>query len=109
MNKFSNFIIKSLFILQLTGCFGPSEEKIEEATNVCQTFIAKEMKSDSSAMEIETKVFDFWTKNEAIVMEIGYKDKYSIDDSYSIRKCVYDEAKGTVSNLSPLNDGEWAK
>ncbi len=93
----------ALFTLTLVAC-SPSAEKIEEASKECEAFIAKEM----NGRDLETKVFDTWTKDGAIVVEVGYKERSS-SGSYSVRKCVYDEAKGRISSPSPLNDSQWSK
>jgi hypothetical protein len=93
----------------LLGSSEPSEEKAKEASALCREFIGKEMRSQGAfPKSIETKVFDVWTKRGAIVMDIGFREEYT-DSSYSMRKCVYDEAKGTLSSPSPLNDSDWKK
>jgi hypothetical protein len=100
--------MKSLLVLlvvtSLAGCSGPSQEDIKVASDACQEFIAKKMRVSLD----DTKVFDAWSKNGAVVLDVGYKKKYW-EDSYSVRRCVYDEKKGTISSPSPLNDSEWAK
>lgn len=100
-------IFAALAIFSMAACSGPSEEKLKEASTQCEAFIAKEMEGRGSR-GLETKIFDIWTKNGAIVMDIGYKEKYS-SKSYSVRKCVFDEVKGTISSPSPLNDSQWRK
>ena len=99
-----NKMVVVLLAASLSACSGPSKEETEVASQACREFIAKNM----SVSEDNTKVFDIWSKNGAIVMDVGYKEK-SWDDSYSVRKCVYDEEKGTISSPSPLNDSEWQK
>jgi hypothetical protein len=92
------------FFFLLISCSGPSKEEVEIAGQACQTFIAENM----GVPEENTKVFDSWKKKGAVVIDVGYKRYYS-DDSYSMRLCVYDSKKGTISSPSPLNQGQWEK
>jgi len=87
------------------GWFGPSDEEKKLAKEECPKFIEKNMGSRRS---IETKIFDIYTKKGKVVVEVGYRNKYS-DDSYSIRLCVLDSEKGTILSPSSLNDSEWRK
>lgn len=98
-------LIAVLFIISLAACSGPSDEEKKIASKECPEFIEQNMKSTKS---IETKIFDIYSKKGKVVVEVGYKDKYS-DDSYSVRLCVLDSEKGTISSPSPLNDSEWKK
>jgi hypothetical protein len=101
-------VVWSFIVVVVAACSGPSEEKVAKASSICQAFIAQEMKGRRDSADPETKVFDAWEKNGSIVLEVGYR-KASSDGSYSVRKCVLDEKKGTVSSPSPLNDSEWRK
>lgn len=87
--------------LLLAGC-GPSSEKVAAASKACEEFVQEKLERD-------THVFDTWSKNGNIVVEVGYKKPYSSDKSYSVRLCVVDEKKGTVELPSPLNNSEWKK
>lgn len=98
-------LIAAAFVLSLMGCSGPSDEEEQIASKECPEFIEKNMKSREP---IETKIFDIYPKKGKVVVEVGYRDKYS-DDSYSVRLCILDSEKGTISSPSPLNDTEWRK
>jgi len=98
-------LISALLIMSLAACSGPSSEEKEIATKECPEFIEKNM---SDRKSIETKILDIYAKKGKVVVEVGYRDKYS-DDSYSVRLCVLDSEKGTISSPSPMNDSEWSK
>lgn len=103
-----------LSVVFLIGCGGISDEDKVEVTKACKTFVEDNMKRGGASIEakvfdiIEAKVFDMWKKNGAIVAEMGYKEVYK-DSSYSIRYCVYDKEKGTISLPSVFNQSEWKK
>ncbi len=99
-------IITLFLIISVVGCSKPSNEEAKVASNACQKFISKQM----GVLEKHTKVFDVWMKNGAIVVEVGYKEyPFPSADSYSVRKCIYDEKNGRISSPSPLSDREWSK
>jgi hypothetical protein len=98
-------VILAVPLAATAGWFGPSDEEKKLAKDECPKFIEKNMKRRKS---IETKIFDIYTKKGKVVVEVGYKDKYS-DDSYSVRLCVLDSEKGTISSPSPMNESEWRK
>ena len=89
-------------IVFLTAC-GPSKEAISAASQRCEAFVSESLRAVT-----ETKVFDIWEKNGAIVVEVGYKQAGEYRSAYSVRKCVYDEKKGVVS-LPGMMDKEWDK
>lgn len=99
-----------LLTFLLVGCSGPSQEEIRAASKACKEFIAEEMGRGEMGgkYSIETNVFDVWEKRNAIVVEIGYRKNHS-NNSYSMRKCIYDEKRGRISSPSPLSDSEWNK
>lgn len=90
----------------ITGCTGISDEEKTFVSSTCGDFIMKEMGGE---YKIETHIFDVYKKKGNLVAEVGYRDKYKSDDSYSVRLCVIDKEKGSISSPSPLNDTEWAK
>jgi len=51
----------------LTGCTGPSEEKIKIVSDACEKFISKQMEASEWSSDIETYVFETWVKNGNIV------------------------------------------
>lgn len=110
-NKFSKLptsqlmLIFSVLIIA-TGCTGPSNEEKTLVSSACEDFITKEMGGE---YKIETHIFDVYKKKGNLVAEVGYRDKYKSEDSYSVRLCVVDQEKGYISSPSPLNDTEWAK
>jgi len=99
-------IVVFLSVLLVAGCSGkPTEEETKMVSAACENFITKQMGGD---YKVETHVFDVYKKKGKLVAEVGYRDKYS-DESYSVRLCVLDEEKETISSPSPLNDSEWSK
>ena len=72
---------------------------------MCKDFIAEQM---GGIYRIETKAFDIYEKNGRIVAEVGYRNS-GTDGSYSVRLCVVDKERETISLPSPLNDGHWRK
>lgn len=89
--------------VSLTAC-GPSSEEKQIAEKECPKFIKEQMTG-----VYKTKVFDVYSKKGKVVVEVGYQDRHSKGDSYSVRLCVLDSEKGTISSPSPLNDSEWKK
>lgn len=85
------------------GLFRPSNEEKEMANLECPKFIKSEMNA------YDAKVFDIYSKKGKVVAEVGYKQFSSPGDSYSVRLCILDREKGTISSPSPLNDSEWKK
>ena len=94
-------LLLALILPSLTGCFGPSNEDKELAKTECEKFIQKKF-------ERYTHVFDLWTKDEKIVVEVGYKDA-SWKDEYSVRLCVVDMENGRISIPSVFNTAQWRK
>ena len=75
------------------------------AEKECQDFVREQIR-----YVLETKVFDVYSKKGSVVVEVGYKEAgRNQGNSYSVRLCVLDKEKGTISLPSPLNDGEWKK
>lgn len=93
-------------LLIVAGCTEPSDEEKTMISSACGDFIAKEMGGE---YKIETHIFDVYKKKGNLVAEVGYRDKYKSDDSYSVRLCILDQEKETISSPSPLNDTEWRK
>ncbi len=93
-------------LITITGCTEISDEEKTFASSNCGDFIMKEM---GGKYEIETHIFDIYKKKGNLVVEVGYRNKYKSDDSYSLRLCVIDKEKGYISSPSPLKDTEWAK
>ena len=98
-------LLISILVIPLAACFGPSKEENELVEKNCSEFVEKEMNGQYQ----QTKVFDTYSKKGKVVVEVGYKDRHSSGDSYSVRLCVVDFDKGTLSSPSPLNDSEWKK
>ncbi len=75
------------------------------AEKECQDFVREQIR-----YVLETNVFDVYSKKGSVVVEVGYKEAGNHRvDSYSVRLCVLDKEKGTISLPSPLNDSEWKK
>lgn len=89
-------------VVFLTAC-GPSKETISVASQRCEALVSESLRAVT-----ETKVFEIWEKNGAMVVEVGYKQAGEYRSAYSVRKCVYDEKKGVVS-LPGIMDREWDK
>ena len=98
-------LLAVLLTALLTAC-GPSSDEIKLAEKECVKFINEQM---SGAYTSRTKVFDVYSKKGKVVAEVGYQDRHTRGDSYSVRLCVLDIEKGTISSPSPLNDSEWKK
>ncbi len=86
--------------------WGPSEEEKEAAAETCKAFIAKQMDAITKG-EDGPKVFDIYTKKGKIVVQVGYKNYLASNKAHSVRLCVVDKEKGTISSPSPMNDSEW--
>lgn len=104
-------IIITLAALSLVGCFGPSDEEKQRVETACKEFVIDKLESKYTH---EAHVFDTYTKDGKIVVEVGYRYnedyKWKRDgDSYSVRICVYDEEKGTISIPSVFEMGQWRK
>ena len=97
--------IAALVAISLTSCSGTSEEEMIKTGKECMAFVEKNIKSRQT---IETKIFDLYEKKGNLVAQIGYRDKFT-NDSYSVRLCVVDSERQTISLPSPLNDSEWKK
>lgn len=92
----------------LAGCSkSPSKEQMEIGGEACRDFIAKEMKTGSR--DLEATITDAWMKDDKVVFEVGYREKFTRDSSYAIRLCIYDEKQGTLSSPSPFNSSKWEK
>jgi hypothetical protein len=96
-------LLITMLAVPLAAC-GPSSEEKKIAEEECPRFIKEQMSG-----AYEAKVFDIYSKKGKVVAEVGYKDRHSRGDSYSVRLCVLDREKGTISSPSPLNDSEWKK
>jgi len=81
---------------------GPSSEQIATASKSCEEFVKEKFEKD-------THIFDTWSKKGKIVVEVGYRNPYSSESSYSVRLCVVDDEKGTIQIPGLLNDNEWNK
>lgn len=123
MGKIQFFVIAGVFTF-ISGCgWSPSAEETAMAEpSAEETAMAEKacIKLIDDSMEIYTtnnfpnavpKIFDTYTKNGKIVMEIGYKVVQSGGSTkpYSVRLCVVDLEKGTVALPSPFNFSEWRK
>ena len=114
MGKIQIVIVAGILAL-ISGCgWNPSEEQKVMAEKACINLIDDSMNiftNASSFPDAIPKVFDTYTKNGKIVMEIGYKIvKYQgTSEPYSVRLCVVDLEKGTVALPSPFNSSEWRK
>lgn len=97
-------IIVLAIALTLAGCFGPSDEQKKRAMIACEKFVLDKLGGYLS----EAHTFDIYAKRDKIVVEVGYK-AWANDDSYSVRFCIYDEEKRTISLPSVLNMGQWNK
>ena len=104
---FAAFVV-AIIVFGLIWVSGPSKEERTAAEDACKTFIAEEMNAYTDN-EAGPKVFDTYTKKGKIVVKVGYKvvSYMGRDKSYSVRLCVVDKEKGTISSPSPLNDNEW--
>lgn len=94
----------------ISGCgWGPSKEEKKMAENACIEFIKEQFWVMTSDKEHAPKIFDNYTKKGKIVVKVGYKIvEYQGDrKAHSVRLCVVDIEKGTISLPSPLNDSEW--
>lgn len=94
-----------IFLLFLLGC-EPTEQQKSVASKACSNFVLE--KSDLKYCG-EANVFDIYSKNGRIVVEVGYKNGCTGEDSYSIRLCVYDEEKQTVLLPGLLDQNDWRK
>ena len=101
MKRFLRAFITISTIFALTGCFGPSAEEKEMAKNECEKFVKEKF-------EKYTHVFDLWTKDGKIVVEVGYK-KSKWSDEYSVRLCVVDTENGRISIPSVFDTALWKK
>jgi hypothetical protein len=92
---------------------GPSKKEIAIAREECPKFFKKnfEKGNDSSFYsylnKFETEIFDIYKKKGKIVAEVGYRERSY--HSYSVRLCIIDFEKGSISSPSPLNSGQWSK
>ncbi|PSF07692.1 hypothetical protein C7H09_09435 [Marinobacter fuscus] len=99
-------IILALFLTTLlTGCLGPSAEQKVKAEVACEKYVLDNFQKHFG----ESHIFDTYVKDEKIVVEVGYRDKRSYSDSYSVRVCIYDEAAGTIRIPSLLEMGQWRR
>jgi len=109
MGSYMKLIIVVLFSLSLSGCFGPSDEQKQRAETACEKFVLKKIAEYGN----EAHIFDTYSKNDKIVVEVGYREgerwRKRGEDSYSVRICVYDEKAGTIKIPSLLNMGTWRK
>lgn len=111
MRKIQFFIIAGIFTF-ISGCgWSPSEEEKAIAEKECINLIAESMDIFTTIPEAAPKIFDTYTKNGKIVMEVGYKlrEYQGANVPYSVRLCVVDLEKGTVALPSPFNSSEWRK
>jgi hypothetical protein len=93
---------------QAFSFFGPSDDEKKIVSSKCEEFISREMPG-----AVQTHVFDVYKKKGKLVAEVGYrKNEFGIGSgsgAYSVRLCIVDLEKGTLSSPSPLNDSEWRK
>lgn len=83
---------------------GPTEMEKRLVSSACQDFIVEQMGGKG---EVDAHIFDVYKKRGKLVAEVGYRDKYDHDSAYSVRLCILDEERGTISSPSPLDDSEW--
>lgn len=103
------FAATGVSTLLLIGCGNISDEEMTGVTQACKEFVQKSMvRSGPFPRPIEAKVFDVWKKNGSFVAEVGYKEQYG-DDNYSVRYCVVNPEKGTISLPSVFNQSDWNK
>lgn len=101
-------IITVLATLSFVGCFGPSDEQLQRAQTECENFVLEKV---ANKYRDETHIFDTFTKDGKIVVEVGYREKNRSwgDDSYSVRICLYDEEQGRIQIPSVFNMGQWKR
>ncbi len=92
----------AILAVLLVAC-GPSSEDKKMAEKECQNFVKEQFRT------YETKVFDVYSKQDNVVVEVGYQDRDTRGDSYAVRLCVFNREKGTITLPSPLNNSEWKK
>ncbi|WP_152985553.1 hypothetical protein [Pseudomonas taeanensis] len=110
IKEIKNLVATGIIIL-ISGCgWSPSEEEKIMSEKACKNLLDESMRIFTTG-ENAPKVFDTYTKNGKLVMEIGYKIvKYQgHTEPYSVRLCVVDLEKKTVTLPSPLNYSEWRK
>ena len=107
-----NKLFTLLLTILITGCSGHTDDQIKDAQAACKKFVHKEV---ADKYQDETHVFDTYSKNGKIVVEVGYRPKDEIDrklkgsDSYMVRLCVYDDEAGRISLPGIYNMEEWRK
>jgi hypothetical protein len=97
-------ILLLIFAAFLAGC-GPSDELKATASEACSDFI---LESQDLKYGGETNIFDIYTKNDKLVIEVGYRRRETTKP-YSVRLCVYDEESQRILLPGLLNQSEWAK
>lgn len=104
------FAIASTVAL-ISGCGGVSDEDKKIAGDACIDLIKSQFEVIKYDKENAPKIFDTYTKKGKIVVRVGYKivEYGGHLKPYSTRLCVVDIKNGTVTSLSPLNEGEWSE
>jgi len=97
-------ILLLIFTTFLAGC-GPSDELKASASKACSEFI---LESEDLKYIGETNIFDIYTKNDKLVIEVGYRTRETTKP-YSVRLCVYDEESQRILLPGLFNQREWAK
>lgn len=97
-----------LLLLFVGGCSGPSDELKQRAQTACEKFVLEKIANQYGD---ETHIFDTYIKKDKIVVEVGYRatSRSYGEDSYSVRKCLYDDEAGTISIPSIIEMGQWNK
>lgn len=108
--KFTYAVAAVAFLGILSGCSKPvpSKEQLQTGGKLCGDYVAKLDKRDSTH-PFESEIFDSWMKDGKVIFDVGTRDQYSDDRSYSMRRCIYDEKNGTLTALSPSDQGKWDK
>jgi hypothetical protein len=102
------YFLVPFLVIFLTGCswFGPSDEEKKAASSACEKFVSKRMGVGC------TRTFDVYKKKGKLVAEVGYAKGFGDCDTitkYSVRLCVIDNEKGTITLPAVFNEGEWSK
>lgn len=102
-------LIAALLAIQLVGCFGPTDEERAIAEEKCPEFIAENVHTVPGMGSVNTRILDVYKKNGRVVAEVGYRQGYSSSDSYSVRLCVIDLEKNTLTAPGLINASQWQK
>lgn len=101
-------IITIILFLSLAGCSDIPEELLQEAQGECEKFVLEKV---ANKFNDETHIFDTYTKDGNIVVEVGYREKSRApgDDAYAVRICLYDDEERRITIPSLLDMGSWRK